>query len=100
MKKSRQDIEMNYLRAMSVADELTDISYKIDDVINKDYVRIFSDIAGNWQGDNASVFVERGDDFILRMISVADEITKVSRNIKLTAETIYKAEKNAVCITY
>lgn len=100
MKRTRQDIEMNFINAVSVAEELKNLSGKIDDMINKNFVRIFSDIAGNWQGENATVFNEKGDDYILGMLETADDLEKVSKNIRTTADTVYKAEKAALTITY
>ena len=94
--KSKSEIEMDFSRAMSQAQELEELSKELSEIATEHVKGALRLLAFNWQGDSSELFLEKGDVITGEMLDTADDLIKVAKNIKSTANIVYKAENAAV----
>lgn len=94
--KSRSEIEMNFTRAISQAEELEQLSKELNAIATEQIRGALKMLMFNWQGDNAELFYEKGDVLSNQMLDTADDLIKVAKNIARTADIVYNAEKTAL----
>lgn len=94
--KSRRDIEMNFTRAVSQAQELEQISKELSEIATAHMAGALEMLAINWKGDNANAFKDKGKILTDEMLDTADDIIKVANSIQSTAKLIYNAERTAM----
>ena len=94
--KSRSEIEMNFTRAISQAEELEQLSKELNAIATEQIRGALKMLMFNWQGDNAELFYEKGDVLSNQMLDTADDLIKVAKNIARTADIVYNAEKAAL----
>lgn len=93
--KSKSEIEMDFERAVSQAQELEELSKELSQIATEHIKGALRLLMINWQGDNAELFVEKGNILTNEMIDTADDLIKVAKNIRTTANIVYTAEKAA-----
>lgn len=93
--KSRRDIEMNFSRAVSQAQELEEISKELSTIASAHMSGALEMLSIYWKGDNSTAFNEKGKILTDEMLNTADDIIKVAKSIRSTAGLIYNAEKVA-----
>lgn len=94
--KSKREIEMNFSRAITQAEELETLSKELNQMATEHIRGALKMLMFNWQGDNAELFYEKGDMLTNEMLDTADDLIKVAKNIKSTANMVYNAEKAAI----
>lgn len=94
--KSRRDIEMNFTRAVSQAQELEQISKELSEIATAHMAGALEMLSINWKGDNANAFKDKGKILTDEMLDTADDIIKVANSIQSTAKLIYNAERTAM----
>lgn len=94
--KSKSEIEMDFSRAMSQAQELEELSKELSEIATEHVKGALRLLAFNWQGDSSELFLEKGDVITGEMLDTADDLIKVAKNIKSTANIVYTAENAAV----
>lgn len=94
--KSKNEIEMNFSRAISQAEELEKLSKELNTIATEQVRGALKMLMFNWQGDNAELFYEKGDIISNEMLDTADDLIKVAKSIARTADIVYNAEKAAL----
>ena len=96
--KSKCEIEMDFSRAVSQAEELETLSKELNKMAVEHIRGALKMLMFSWQGDSADKFFEKGDVLTNEMLETADDLIKVAKNIKTTANIVYNAEKAAIQI--
>lgn len=96
--KSKCEIEMDFSRAVSQAEELETLSKELNKMAVEHIRGALKMLMFSWQGDSADMFFEKGDVLTNEMLETADDLIKVAKNIKTTANIVYNAEKAAIQI--
>lgn len=98
--KSKSEIEMDFERAVSQAQELEELSKELSELATEHVKGALRMLMFNWQGDNAELFSLKGKTLTNEMIETADDLIKVAKNIKSTANIVYTAEKAAASLGF
>ncbi|HOO26919.1 MAG TPA: hypothetical protein PLU43_00525 [Lachnospiraceae bacterium] len=98
--KSKEEIEIDFSRAIAQAQELEDIAKELSQIASAHIAGALEMLALNWQGENAKQYADKGKILTKDMFETADDLIKVAKNIRLTAGIVYDAEKTAVGIGY
>jgi len=98
--KSKSEIEMDFSRAMSQAQELEALSKELSEIATEHVKGAMRLLMINWQGDNAQLFVDKEKVLTNEMLSTADDLIRVAKNIKNTANIVYTAEKAALELSF
>ena len=98
--KSKSEIEMDFERAVSQAQELEELSKELSELATEHVKGALRMLMFNWQGDNAELFSLKGKTLTNEMIETADDLIKVAKNIKSTANIVYTAEKTAASLGF
>lgn len=94
--KSKSEIEMDFTRAVSQAEELEELSRELSEMATEHVKGALRMLLVNWQGDNSELFVKKGDILTNEMLDTADDLIKVAKNIRSTANIVYTAETAAL----
>lgn len=92
----KREIEMNFSRAISQAEELENLSKELNHMATEHIRGALRMLMFNWQGDNAELFSEKGNEITDEMLGTADDLIRVAKNIASTANIVYNAEKAAM----
>lgn len=98
--KSKSEIEMNFSRAVSQAQELETLSKELSEMATEHIKGAMRLLALSWQGENANLYFEKGEILSGEMLDTADDLIKVAKNIRSTANVVYTAEKAALQLGY
>lgn len=96
--KSKSEIEMDFSRAVTQAEELEELSKELSIMATEHVKGALRMLLVNWQGDNSKLYLEKGDVLTTEMLETADDLIKVAKNIRSTANIIYTAETAAVSL--
>lgn len=94
--KSKNEIEMDFERAIAQARELEEISKELSQIATAHITGALELLCYSWQGDNADKYFEGGNLLTGEMLETADDLIKVAKNIRTTAGLVYNAEKAAM----
>jgi len=98
--KSKQEIEMDFERAISQAQELEQLSHNIRSLASENMSKTLRALSVNWAGENSERYYRHIDDVISEMFKVSDELKLVALNIRDIAQIVYKAEKAALVLKF
>lgn len=98
--KTKNQIEMDFERAISQARELEELSKELSMLANSHITGALEMLSINWKGDNAEAYLGNGKMLTGEMLETADDLIKVAKNIKMTASIVYNAEKAAMSLGY
>lgn len=94
--KSKYEIEMDFSRAISQAQELEELSRELNTMATEHIRTALRILFSGWQGDSALIYQEKGEALTNDMLDTADDLIRVAKNIKSTANVVYTAEKAAL----
>lgn len=94
--KSKYEIEMDFLRAMDQAKELDRLADDLSRIANNGVESAFLTLKNNWRGDASESIELAGRDTISEIYRTAEDLADTARNIRTTANIVYRAEKSAV----
>ena len=94
----RNRIEIDFARQMARAQELKEIADEMVALARSDLPDALTRLAQGFGGENGAAFLKKGALLEPSLYQTADRILKVSQNIRLTAELLYRAEKSAQTI--
>jgi len=94
--KSKTEIEMDFSRAVSQAQELETLSKELGEMATEHIKGALKLLALSWQGENANMYFEKGEVLSDEMLETADDLIKVAKNIRTTANVVYTAERAAL----
>lgn len=98
--RSKAEIEIDFSRAICQAQELEEIARQLSNIAKAHLESAMELLEASWKGENADVASKKGQILTADMYETADDLIKVAKNIRNTAEIVYKAEKAAVQICY
>jgi len=98
--RTKEEIEIDFSRAISQAQELEEIARQLSDISRAHLEGAMAILEASWKGDNANAFCKKEQILTSDMYEAADDLIKVAKNIRNTADIVYRAEKAAVRICY
>lgn len=94
---TRKDrIEIDFARALSQADQLEQISIDLSSMAKTRVEKAMGLLDSHWNGENARLFIKKGENLIPDLIETAEYLKQMAANIRFTADKIYSAEMQAV----
>lgn len=93
---TRAEIEINFQNAMSQADELDNIASQLESTTNQKFDGALQNIAANWKGDNARIYLAKGDELKNQMQATARDIRSTASAVRQIATNIRNAEMAAL----
>ncbi len=94
--KARDRIEIDFAMAMERALELEEIAGHLTSIAENQVGAVIASLPTQWRGDNAEIFLRKGSRLEPELLGTAEKMLKAAKNIRLTAEIIYQAEKLAI----
>jgi len=98
--KSKVDIEMDFSRAVSQANELESLSKELSNIATQQIEKALKLLACSWKGDNSELFTDKGVKLSDEILNMADDLIKIAKSVKSTAGIVYTAEKAAMRIGF
>jgi len=95
MVRDKREIEIDFSMAIKQAQELEDIAVELARMAREDVDETLLTLKSSFTGDNGDYLNRKTDGIRVNMLDAADDLLKVSRNIRQTADIVYKAEKAA-----
>ncbi len=95
-KKTRQQIEMDFAKAISQAQALEQMADDLSRIANNEVASAFLVLKNSWRGDAGGSMEPAGKEAVNEIYRTADNLIRVARNIRSTADLVYRAEKSAV----
>ena len=93
--KSKYEIEMDFSRAISQAQELERLAGDLSRIANSGVESALLVLKNSWRGDAGESIELAGKRTTAEIYRTADDLLRVARNIRNTADIVYKAEKSA-----
>lgn len=85
-------IRMNYRQSIAQAKKLSDAAEDLRRLANSDLNSSLEGVRGAWTGDNANIFLQKGNDLKQKMLTMAKNMDSTARTIRSIAQRIYDAE--------
>lgn len=98
--KSKYEIEMDFTRAISQAQELENLADSLSRIANNGVGSALLVLKNSWRGDAGGSIELAGKKTTADIYRTADDLIKVARNIRSTANLVYKAEKQATSLCF
>lgn len=98
--KTKYEIEMDFTRAISQAQELENLADNLSRIANSGVESALLVLKNSWRGDAGGSIELAGRKTTADIYRTADDLMKVARNIRSTADLVYKAEKAALNLCY
>ena len=98
--KTKQEIEIDFSRAMNQAQELECLADDLSRIANNGVGSALLVLKNSWRGDAGKSIELAGKQTNDDIYRTADDLLRVARNIRKTADLVYKAEKAALNICY
>ena len=83
---SRYTIEMNFTKARQQAKQLENAAFRLERIASGSMEDAMNSISGNWKGENAGNYLKKAE-------KVQNDIHKVSKELKNTAQAIERIAK-------
>ncbi len=99
-RKTRNEIEIDFSRAMDQAQELECLAADLSRIANNGVESALLVLKNSWRGDTGESMELAGKRTITEMFSTADDLIRVASTIRKTADIVYKAEKGAMELVY
>ncbi len=94
--KTEQEISMDYNRAMSMTDELSEIAEMFRKLTQEEAIGQLNTLAADWKGENSDHFVRKAADYLRSTSDISSELDKLANNIRANARAVYNAEMEAL----
>ena len=94
--KTKNEIEIDFTRAIEQAQELENLAENLSRVANNGVESALLTLKNNWRGDTGESMEVAGKKTIADIYRTADDLVRVAKSIRLTADLVYQAEKKAV----
>ena len=90
--KTKQEIEMDFTRAMNQAQELEILAHDLSRIANNGVESALLVLKNSWRGDAGGSMEVAGKETVSEIYRTADDLLKVANNIRRTADIVYNAE--------
>lgn len=87
---------MDYTQAKQRAQELETLADEIKMLASRDITNSLENLSSSWTGDNAALFMSKGEQVRQQISSLAKDLQEVATSIRQTAKTIYDTELRAI----
>ena len=94
--KSFEQISMEYNRAMSMTNELSEIAENFRKLTQQEAIGQLNTLATDWKGENSDHFVRKAADYLRGTSEISSELDKLARNLRANARAVYNAEMTAL----
>ncbi len=98
--KSKQEIEMDFTRAMNQAQELEILANDLSRIANNGVESALLVLKNSWRGDAGGSMEVVGKGTVSEIYRTADDLLKVANNIRRTADIVYNAEIAATGLSF
>ncbi len=98
--KTRQEIEMDFTRAIDQAQELEHLALDLSRIASSGVGSAVLVLKNNWRGDAGESMEVSGNRTNADIYRTADDLMRVAKNIRATANIVYNAEKKAVDLCF
>ncbi len=98
--KTKNEIEIDFTRAIEQAQELENLAENLSRVANNGVESALLTLKNNWRGDTGESMEVAGKKTISDIYRTADDLVRVAKSIRLTADLVYQAEKKASGICF
>ncbi|MCR5688181.1 MAG: hypothetical protein K6G58_09185 [Lachnospiraceae bacterium] len=98
--KSKREIEMDFSRAINQAQELERLADSLSRAANSGVESALLVLKNSWRGDAGGSIELAGKRTTAEIYSTADDLMRIARNIRATADIVYKAEKAAASVCF
>lgn len=88
-------IQFNYQKAVSQANQLDDLANDLRNIANRNVDGALDQVAANWKGESASLFVQKGNKAKNDLLSSARQLSNTASAIRKAAENVRRAELEA-----
>lgn len=89
---TRATIEMDFNLARKQADHLEELADRLRGLSDNKFGGTLNNISGNWKGENASLYLTKGQKLQTKMNKSSAELYQIASDIRLIAKRIYDAE--------
>ena len=98
--KTKNEIEIDFKRAIEQAQELEHLADDLSRAANNGVESALLALKNNWRGDAGGSIELAGRRTISEIYGTADDLMRIARNIRSTADIVYKAEKTAANLCF
>ena len=98
--KTKNEIEIDFTRAIEQAQEIENLAENLSRVANNGVESALLTIKNSWRGDAGESIELAGRRTISEIYGTADDLMRIARNIRSTADIVYKAEKKAADLCF
>ena len=98
--KTKNEIEIDFARAIEQASELEHLATELSRMANSGVESALLVLKNSWRGDAGESTELAGRRTTADIYRTADDLMKVAKNIRSTADIVYRAEKSAVEICF
>lgn len=95
---TRAKIEMDFKRAMQQADRIDAIAGNLKELSNSRFESSLQNLSAAWKGENASLYIRKGNGLQGKINRTAGELHAVASDIRTIARRLYNAEMAALAI--
>lgn len=95
-RKTKNEIEIDFARAIEQASELEHLATDLSRMANSGVESALLVLKNSWRGDAGGSMELAGSGTSTEMFRTADDLMRVARNIRTTADIVYRAEKSAM----
>ena len=99
-RKTRHEIEMDFARAISQAQEIENIADDLSRAASRGAGPALLVLKNNWRGSAGESIELAGNRMNTDIYTTADDLMRIARNIRKTADIVYRAEKAALNICF
>lgn len=95
---SRESIEFDFKKAKEQAEKLDEVAERLNRLSNKSFSATMQQLSSVWKGENATLYLDKGDSLQEKMNATARELQNIASDIRAVARRMYEAEMNALRI--
>ncbi len=100
IRKSKEEIEIEFSKAIDQATELENLAEDLSRIARGGMESALMILKNNWRGDTGGSIELAGRRTTAEIYSTADDLLRVAKTIRTTADLVYKAEKSAQYLCY
>jgi uncharacterized protein YukE len=93
---TRASIEFDFHKAMKDADTVDGIADKLSKLAVDRFDGTMQNLAANWKGENASLYLNKGQKLESDMQNTAGDLRDIASDIRTIARRVYAAEMRAL----
>lgn len=93
---TKASIYFNFKKAMDQADQIDNVANNLSRLSRDRFSSTMQGISANWKGNNASLYLNKGEKLQHNMNGSASELHSIASDIRTVARRLYQAEMAAL----